>query len=174
MKRGSFTLFELMIVVLIMVIIYSMVLFHFKKSSKKESFSLYNLKTTLLKYFNNDHLTLVCENECQKCLLYKESKLINEDFPSPFKNLSKLPAFYRVDLESNIQRADFLHIDPKRADNRVCFRYDIYPNSSSSEIVVENEKGVLYIPPYFEKVKKFDDLQDFRDYLENLKQKVVQ
>ncbi len=171
--KKSFTLFELMIVIIIIGIIYSMVAFNFKNISKKEEkLSLQTLKTHLLRYFSNEHLTFICEDDCKKCILYKDYKLIKKDLNPPFQDRDSLK-FYKISLDGTLKKADFIHIDANRSNHSVCFRYDIYPNSSSSELVIETSKEVVYMMPYFNKIKKFDNINEFRDYLDSLKREVV-
>ena len=44
--------------------------------------------------------------------------------------------------------------------SKVSFRYNIFPNKSTSQMIIKNDDGVFYMPSYFGKVKKVDSLED--------------
>ena len=70
----------------------------------------------------------------------------------------------------HIQIRDFLQPVPNQRDEKVCFRYDMYSNKSSSELFMEAKDGsVIYLPPYFNDIQKFSSIDKAKNYFEDMK-----
>jgi hypothetical protein len=41
---------------------------------------------------------------------------------------------------------------------------DFYNNGSSTQIILENEKGAYFLPAFFGEAKQFDSPEDAKDY----------
>ena len=165
----AFTLMEMMVVVILVGIIYALILTYMKP--KKENISLgitSPLRALLLPYWNHSHLYMICEHKCEKCTIFEDNNtIIAKDILFPLKN-SKIKDIYTFNDTGRLENKEFLRALP--SDEKVCLRYDLYPNKSSSELFIENENGsVLYFPPYFNTFKRFTSLQSAKEYFEDIK-----
>lgn len=165
----AFTLMEMVVVVILVGIIYALMLTYMKP--KKENVSLgvtSPLRALLLPYWNHTHLFMICEHKCEKCTIYdNNNSIIAKDILFPLKNI-KVKDVYSFDDNGRFENKEFLQ--PMQSDERICLRYDLYPNKSSSELFIEEENGsVLYFPPYFNTFKRFASLQSAKDHFEDIK-----
>jgi prepilin-type N-terminal cleavage/methylation domain-containing protein len=162
-KKG-FTLVELLIVIVLVSLIYSLGFSTIKLNKKKpKALTPLNLKMNIVSSKNfNGRMTLLCVNKCKTCLL-------RSDISSPYQpyahgiDLSDIKA-YTIDSRNALVQIEYERYD----DKKVCLKMDFYPNGSSTQIILENEEGAYFLPTYFEKAKKFESPEDARDYwLEN-------
>jgi len=174
-RLSAFTLIEMLIVIILIGIVYTLILNRYRP--KKEE--LYIRSTTpfrsvLLPFWNHSHIILLCGNRCKKCSIYSDNgKIIKKVKRSLFKQ-NDIPKFYTLDYNDEINRKEFLHIQSNRSEEKVCFRFDMYPNKSSSELILEYRNGkVLYLPPYFNDTLSFSSLESVQNYFENLKMEIT-
>ena len=160
---------EMIIVVILVGIIYALMLAYMTPKKKNISLSVTSpLRALLLPYWNHSHLFMVCKHKCEKCTIFEDNNsIIVKDILFPFKNIS-VKDIYGFDDNGRLESKEFFGILP--SDEKICLRYDLYPNKSSSELFVEDENGsVLYFPPYFNAFKSFTSLQSAKDYFEDIK-----
>jgi len=162
-KKG-FTLVELLIVILVVSLIYFIGFSTIKLSKKKpKSLTPLNLKTNIISYENfRGRVTLLCLDRCKTCLLRRNISSVYEPYSHGI-DLTDIKA-YTVDARNALVNIEYERYD----DKKVCLKMDFYPNGSSTQIILENEKGAYFLPTYFEEAKKFESPEDARDYwLEN-------
>ena len=159
--KRAFTLFELMIVVMIIGIVYALVLWRFNPKQHLEVVKLDSLRDTMSqRHKEGERLDLVLYDRCKKALL-----LINGE-PQEKMKINLKPALfsditvYKSDPFGHERKIEFspLIIDDKLQP--VCFRYTLYPNGSASNYIIE-QKGKFYVfPPYFEDVNVTDSIEE--------------
>ena len=162
----GFTLIELLIVILIVSIVYALGFSGVElDKAKPKALTPLNLKETIThaKWFNGK-VSLLCLNQCKTCLLRKN---ISSPY-IPYNNgidLSNIKA-YTIDASDTLT-----HIEYERYnDKKICLKMDFYPNGSSTQIILQNDKGTYFLPAYFEDAKRFDSPEDAKEYwLENTK-----
>jgi len=167
--RSAFTLMEMLIVVILMGVIYSLMLNYLKPKKEKISLLLSSpFRALLLPYWHYSHVILLCEHKCEKCMILDSNgSILARDISYPLKDF-RGSRVYRLSYDGKLDEVTF--VQPFPSEERVCFRYDLYPNKSSSELFLENEDGtVLYLPPYFNDTKKFASLNQAESYFEDLK-----
>ncbi len=165
----AFTLMEMMVVVILVGIIYALMLTYMKPKKENVSLGITSpLRALLLPYWNHSHLYMICEHKCEKCTIFEDNNsIIAKDILFPLKNI-KVKDVYSFDDKGRLENKEFLR--PIQSDERICLRYDLYPNKSSSELFIEDENGsVLYFPPYFNTFKSFASLQSAKDHFEDIK-----
>ena len=173
-KLSAFTLIEMLIVLVLIGVVYTLILNRYKP--KKEE--LYQrtktpFRSMLLPFWSHSHIILLCKDKCKKCDIYSDNgKIIKKIKKSLFSD--DIPKFYTFDDSGEINRKEFLHISSQNSEERVCFRFDLYPNKSSSELMLEYKNGkVLYLPPYFNDTLSFSSLEGVQNYFENLKMEIT-
>ena len=170
-QRRAFTLIELIIVILLMMLMFyigaSMLLPSFHK--KPERFTPTNLKKTLLEATGGTQGTLLCTGEpCRTCYF-------RPDIQTPFEkikaaiDLGKLQSFI-VDANGHIKTLRF----ERYHDRPICLVMHFYPNGSSTPLIIQNEKGVYYIPSLFGSASRYDTLAKARDAWLKTKKQVLE
>ncbi len=100
---------------------------------------------------------LFCINECQTCYY----ALANGDIHS-FEgkiDLGKEVEVYTLDRSNSLQKQEFGRID----DAKVCLRFRLYLNQSSTKLVIQNTHGVFYLPSYFGEPQKVATLEEAQE-----------
>ena len=163
-KRSGFTLIELIIVIFLMLLIYSLVFTYYKKEQKRpQPLAPSNLKETLLRSIpSGEYATFLCTHECQTCYLRTGDK--NRFVPySDALDLEGTES-YAVDGEEELSLLEY----GKFNGEDVCLKIDFYPNKSSTQIVLKNPGGIYFLPAFFGKTRKVDTLEEAQAmWLEN-------
>ncbi len=162
-SKSSFTLFELLIVILIISIIYG--IFIERLSSKEEKIKrlgLENVRQILSLYDFNESAKLRCVDQCKNCYLFLDGKKAQK-IPSFFKSEPKV---YDFDIHGMLSPVRFVPLFEENMPKDVCFEYDLYPNGSGSSYIVEYEKRYYIFYPYLHPVgivKSISKAQDLFD-----------
>jgi prepilin-type N-terminal cleavage/methylation domain-containing protein len=162
--REGFTLIELLIVILIVSMVYFLGFSDIETEKKKpKALTPLNLKMNIISSENfHGKMTLLCVNKCKTCLLRPDISSAYRPYSHGI-DLTNIKA-YTVDSRNSLVQIEYERYD----DKKVCLKMDFYPNGSSTQIILENEKGAYFLPTYFEEAKKFESPEDAKDYwLEN-------
>jgi len=139
-NKKAFSLFELILVVILIGLVYSLVLGKINNKNNLKVHKLKNLKSILLSY-PQKKIELIVYDKCKRVSING----IEKDFDT---NIFKDIEVYDVEDERLIQ----INFDPyiqKEKVYDVCLRFNIYKNkSSSSYIIKKNNKYILFYP-YF-------------------------
>lgn len=142
--KKAFSLIELLIVVIIIGIVYSMAIGTIKKASDTASkkVTLVNLKKFLqsLKYEKN--VKILCLDACLNCNLYIDGNK-NEEFKDSFDDfLNEDIAIYRYEYQAGMQEQPkdvFFNLEESEED--VCFSYTLDKKGIGEQVFVEfNDK----------------------------------
>ena len=159
-QQKGFSLLELLIVIALIGIVYSAGFSTFSISkSKTKALTPLNLKKTIVnsKFFQGQ-ATLLCVDKCRTCYLRKS-------LTSPFSKYSnsidlKGIKAYTIDNSDSLRRIEYERYN----DEKICLIMDFYNNGSSTQIILENEKGAYFLPAFFGDAQKFDTIDDAKDY----------
>jgi len=159
-KKG-FTLFELMLVVLLIGIIYGVFVHKLsqkERNSDKNTVTLETLKGFLLQFSPKREATLRCIDPCDTCYVYRDGKKVN-DLEIPL--FEKAPNVYRADPFGQLRRISFTPIQGKHGEVLdVCFEFTLFENESSSSYIVDNGEKIYLFDPYMKPVSIFDSLSE--------------
>lgn len=160
-EKKAFTLFELMVVVMIIGIVYALVLGRFNPKQHLKIVQLDSLRDILTqKHKDGQRLDLVLYDKCHKSALfinneYQEKMDINLK-PRLFEGIKT----YKSDPFGHEREITFTPVIIEDKLVPVCFHYTIYPNGSASNYIVE-QKGKYYVfPPYFEDINVTDSMEE--------------
>jgi len=162
-SKSSFTLFELLIVILIISIIYG--IFIEKLGSKEKVLrqkGLEGLKELLSAYDFNESAAIKCTDGCKHCYLYLDGQQ-KEEIPSFF---TSEPKVYDYDIHGMLSQVHFLPIFKENNPKEVCFEYDLYPNGSGSSYLVEYEKKYYIFYAYLHPVKVVSTLSEAQKFFD--------
>ena len=159
-SRG-FTLIELMLVVLIIGLVYGLALNSIERAAApSETLTLERLPEYLQQRHKQNHLALICVDRCRACALYADGEKVGEVPPVVDSDAE----FYRFDYYRGSEPLAWapLRVDEGR-EEEVCFRYDLYPDGSRSEMMVVAGGGVVDLPGYFETPARYASLGEAID-----------
>ena len=158
--RKGFSLIELLIVVVIISLVYAIGFSNFKiRKATPKALTPLNLKETIVKSeFFNGHATLMCVNKCRNCYLRQG---ISSAFKAYYNkiDLTNIKA-YTVDERESLRRLEYERYD----DKKICLVMDFYNNGSSTQIILEDDKGAYFLPAFFGEPKRFDSPDDAKTY----------
>jgi len=148
-----------MIVILIISMMGFMVFSTMVKQEKEiEDLGPLTLRTTLQKEFGkNEDLEFFCIEKSTDCYIAKGADII------PYKgilHLGKDIETYKVNSKNRLEEIDDFG---RIKDVKITFRYSLYSNGSTSQIILSNSEGVYFLPSYFGKAQKVNNLDDARE-----------
>jgi prepilin-type N-terminal cleavage/methylation domain-containing protein len=170
MKRG-FTLLELMLVIVLMGIVYGSVINVFERYKDKAiDVTLMSLEKYMQSFSHNNHVSLVCIKRCEECLLFVNEAFVQNVTPFTERDVQ----LYRFDRDSGVKRLELLpHFRLDGQEEEACFRYDIHPDGSRTEMIVKNNKDVFVFPSFFGTVQKYSSLNEAIEKQSQAVQKVA-
>jgi len=152
----AFTLLELMVVIFIMSIVTAMVFSTLKRKEEKiEVLDPTTLPAELRKAFKGQgDIELFCINKCQECYVMKGSEL------SPYEG--EINFGHEVEVHLLDEDNHFVQIDNfgRIKDKKVCLRYHLYANGSTTQMVIKNSDGIYYLPSFFGKAQKVAEMDE--------------
>lgn len=168
--KEGFTLFELMLVVIIIGIIYALVAVKFSQNENKK-LKLSELPEMLRSSKFYRSAEVVCkEDDSKKCIIYFDNNLSKQTL----RIFNKKPLVYKLMPDETLKEIEFDPvIDEEQNPVPVYFRYKITKNGAGDEIIVDDGKGALLMFAYA-KPKRFDDAESARDKLIEIKLKAYE
>ena len=152
-SKSSFTLFELLIVILIISIIYGLFIERISSSKEAPVFEddIQSLQKVLESKRFQEVAKIVCVDKCEKCSIIidgKEKAEISGLFEEE-------PKVYDFDIHGMLSEVEFIPVfDKDKNPKEVCFEYALYSNGSHSSYIVEY-KGKFYVfDAYMHPVRK--------------------
>ncbi len=155
-KKG-FTLIEILVVIIIIMLVYSLLVvnFHINSGDKSEKVNLINFKKYLINSYPHYKIDFICLEECKRCFVKVGSKF--EDF---YFTLDRDIEVYTFDITSTRVKKEF----GKMGDDEICFQYTILPDKTSEPVIIKNFNKYYYIPSFFGEVKVFDDFSEAKEW----------
>jgi len=155
----AFTLLELIVVIFIISMVSVMVFSTLKHEEKKiKVLDPTTLPFEFRKAFKGQGgVELFCINKCQECYVMKGGEIL------PYEgdiNLGKEIEVYLLDKNDHFyQIDDFGRIK----DKKVCLRYHLYSNTSTTQMVIKNHDGIYYLPSFFAKAQKVSEMDEAKE-----------
>ena len=158
-RRSAFSLLELIVVVMIVSLVGFLVFSSAIKGQKKTAVLD---PTTLQKTFRHSfdgqgNVELFCINKCKECYVVKEKEITAYDGGIDF---GKDVEIHLLDNDNHLVHMDELG---RIKDKKICLRYHLYPNGSTTQMIITNNQGIYYLPSYFGKAKKVNDIEEAKE-----------
>ncbi len=157
--RKGFSLVELLIVILIISIVYFLGFDSIEvPDNKPKALTPLNLKSNIMKskQFHGE-ATLLCVDKCQTCYLRKG---INAAFTAYSDGIDlKNTQAYTLDNDDSLQEIEY----GRYKDKKICLAIDFHRNGSSTQIILENESGVYFLPSFFKEAQKVESLDEAQE-----------
>ena len=175
MKRAAFSLIELLIVVLIVGIVYTIAVTNFSALKEgKVKLSLSNLKPYLDKLKKAHKAELICLDECKSCNVYVDGVLDTNASEEFEEFLDEDVKVYRYDANFglvNLQNKVFFN--SKGTQEEICFSLSMDKNGVSEQLIVEYKDKFYDFSTYFTSTKIYSSASDLSDVKEDLYQEVL-
>jgi len=174
MQKKAFTLIELLLVVVIIGVIYGLVINSMQRINDKEAnLGFENLPSFLESFYQQNHVSFTCIDNCKKCAVYVDGEKVKD--VEPFMKEERVLRFWHFDANYGTQELRFTPIfneDEREFD--VCFNYEIFNDGSHSEMIVETQKQSYDYRGPFHKVDHFSSLQELEESHQDELQEVLQ
>ncbi len=144
MNKKAFSLFELVLVVVIIGFVYSLVLGKINSKKNIHIQRLENLRQLLPKGSE-----LIVFDRCSKVVLKNSSKNINSNI---FHDIQ----VFTVEND-NLKEIDFSPFKDKENLYDVCLRFKIFDNGSCSSYIIKQNDNYIVFHPYFKKTEIYHD-----------------
>jgi len=174
MQKKAFTLIELLLVVVIIGVIYGLVINSMQRINDKEaSLSFETLPSFLETMYQQNSVAFICIDNCQECAVYVDKEKVKE--VDSFMKEERDLRFWRFDANFGTQELRFSPIfDEDEREFDVCFRYEIFQDGSSSEMIIETQKRSYDYRGLSHKVERFSSLQALQESRQDELQEVLQ
>jgi len=172
--KKAFSLIELMIVIVIVGVVYSLAVSGIRKVSEKEMLpSLSNLKVYLKSYLKEDAKSVryLCLDDCSECSIYVDG-IKTKTLKSFFDESIETYTYNFLQGTQELRDAVFFNREGKQES--VCFSLTMDKNSISDQYIVRYKERVYDYTPYFTQTKVYDSLEELQDEKEKLAQEVMQ
>ena len=159
MKRGAFSLVELMIVIVIMGVVYTLSVTNFPTKAEEEAggLSLANLKEYLQNLTYEKSAELLCLDECQSCDI-----LIDGEKNSTVENfVDDTIEAYRYDYRLGPQEVvPNVYFNKEGVQENICFSFKVDKEGVGDQILVKYKKRVYDFSTYILPTEVYFSLED--------------
>ena len=156
MSKRGFSLIELLIVIVIIGVIYTLVLskLHTPKTQMQKP-SFLNLKEYLLTFSqDNSAVELLCKKSCSRCAIYSNGEKIKD-----------IESFFDASVE--LYRYDFF-LGDVALQQESCFDFSVDADGVSDQVIIRYKQKVYDYTPYFSGVQAYSSLEELKDAKEKL------
>jgi len=170
LKNKAFTLFELIVVVILISIVYYITFSNLNvKQNKLNTITPTNIKQKLLEYDFDSKIAIKClNNENIDCLLIIDNSIQKEKIENLFKSC---PNIY--EYSKDIIQIDYEDLELDQLNSaEVCFEFEVSKNQKSSQIIVETSNDVYIYDNISLKPNKLKFINDVSFYFEEKENEV--
>ena len=171
MQKKAFTLIELLLVIVIIGVVYTLAISNFERLKEKEdSLTLGGLKEYLKDMNHTKSAKILCLDDCSSCDIYIDNNITDiklEDFlDEDVKTYRYEFAYGYVEMEEDI----FFNVEGVEED--VCFSYEIEKNGVGDQVLVEFKEKFYDFSRYFENTVVYSSLEEAKVIKEDLQSEV--
>ena len=175
MKREAFSLIELLIVVLIIGIVYTLAVSSFQKVGEESTkVSLKNLREYLQSINHDDSVRFLCLDDCKSCNIFVDDRLV-EELKGSFDNfLDDSIEVYRYDFYQGLQQVSTkIYFNSEEVEEDVCFSYTLDKKGVGGQVFIKYKKKVYDYTSYLGKTPVYNSLADLVDEKEDKMTEVI-
>lgn len=174
MNKAAFSLIELIIVVVIMGVVYTLAVTSFQTLKSEETkTSLENLKEYLQSIPHGKSVELLCLDECMSCSIFVDGEKYSST--SPFDNiLDDSIKIYRYDFFLGVQEeSKKVYFNSEDVEEDVCFSYGVDKKGVGDQVLVEFKDKVYDFSTYLSSVPVYSSLREAAEAKEILAQEIL-
>ena len=175
MQKRAFSLIELLIVVIIIGVVYTLAVTKLQKvGDSSKSVTLKTLKSYLHSLEAKKEATLLCLDDCLSCSIYVDGKKV-EELEGKFENfIDDSIEVYSYDFLTGMQEIQQkVFFNSEDVEERVCFSYSVDKKGVGEQVFVKFKEKVYDYTPYLSQTKVYDTLEDVIELKENSYQEVL-
>ena len=173
--RGAFSLIELMIVVMIIGIVYTLAIGNFQKiGESKTPLTLKTLKEYLKEFKRENSVEFLCLDRCSSCDVFVDGEKV-EDLKGSFDNfLDDSIEIYRYEYGIGaVELEPKIYFNEEGVEDEVCFSYSLDLNGVGEQVLVEFKDKAYDFTPYLSSTVEYNSLQEAVDAKDELVQEVL-
>ncbi len=168
MGRKAFTLFELMIVVVIIGLVYGLVITNFSTKKALKLSHLENIKDALMPLWSKGkRVEILLYDKCSKGVVFINDKLKDEYKPTIILSDFKKITAYRDDISGTPKEIEWKSFLLNKKVEKSCFDFTIFPNGSSTSYILKRDEQYYVFPPYFGDVNITDNMDEAMSIFKN-------
>lgn len=170
MSRKAFTLFEIIISVILISLVYYFVITSFSDNSntKKDDITFLNLKEKLLAYDFIENITIKCIDEDLSCMVFVDDNMTGDIITSL---LTSKPEVYEYSKE--LKKIEFPYLELEQLQRYdIVFQYSCNKNNKCSEYIVQTEEMVYILNDIQKRPSTLKYINDVDEYFDKTMQKV--
>lgn len=175
MFKKAFSLIELLIVIVIIGVVYTLAVGSFAKMGDASTqVTLKNLKEYLQSFEYEKSVKFLCFDDCSSCDIVVDGK-INEEMKGSFDGfLDSSVKVFRYDFYQGMQEyTNEVYFNNENIEEAVCFSYTIDKKGIGEQVFVEFNKKVYDFSSYFGATPIYDSLSEVVDAKEMLNSEVL-
>lgn len=172
--KKAFSLIELMIVIVIIGVVYTLLVGSFKSVAKptKKQLSLLNLKKHLQEIPHSSSVKLLCLDDCSSCDIFVDEEKYNEE---PIENfLDKSVDIYNYNFSTGVYEVDKkIYFNSEGVEENICFSYSVDKRGVGEQLIVEFKDKIYDFSTFLGSTPVYDSLEELVDAKEKLSQEVL-
>ncbi len=175
MMRKAFSLIELMIVIVIIGVVYTLAINNFQKIEEEATkVNLHTLKEYLQKFPHAENVKFLCLNQCTSCNIFVDGEK-QKDLEGVFDGmLDEDIKVYRFDFNLGVvQQTPEIYFNQEDVEEDVCFSYTIDEQGIGEQVLIEYKKEVYDYSSFFGSIPIYETLQDAIDAKNKLAQEIL-
>jgi len=170
LQKKAFTLIELLIVIVIMGVIYTLAINNFDKlNDKTKTLSLSNLKEYLKSFPYQTKIELICTHRCLKCSVFVDNNKTKDIDKFLDSDIQK----YKYDFDNGyIKIENDTFFNKKNVEQDVCFSYSLNKNRVGEQVLVEYKNRFYDFSDDLKGIKIYNSLEEATKAKEKLIEEV--
>lgn len=163
--KKAFSLIELLIVIMIIGITYTLAIGSFEKiAEEKIPLTLKNLKNYLHTFEREKSVEFLCLDRCRSCDIYVDGEIQSELEGSFDEFLDDSLKVYRYEYGLGaVQKEMIIYFNSEDVEEKVCFSYTLNKQGIGEQYLVEYQEEVYDFSTYFEPTAKYNSLDEAVD-----------
>ncbi len=162
MQVKAFSLMELIVVILLLGIIFSLILTNFntKKNTAKIP-DLADLQHRLQKLnLQENSVFYIYGNQCDKNLIKNDL----ETYDNPIKiSFDKESQTYELDNDAKISVVDFGDETIEKKEQHICFKLNLAKGKFTNKYILKSNHKIFLFQPFFQQIKTYDTLEQAKE-----------
>jgi prepilin-type N-terminal cleavage/methylation domain-containing protein len=165
LNKQAFTLFELIVVVILIGIIYGVFVDKLAtKPHQRNDVTLPTIKEFLEKFAFKKSARVVCNKECKQCYVYVDDTKVD----ASFELFTSEPTVYTLDETGRQESLTFTpRFDKEDKLEETCFEYKIFKNGGADTYIVSHEDTFYVFKTLEKKPKIFTSMNEAVEFFDH-------
>ena len=171
--KKAFSLIELLIVILIIGVVYTLSIGNLQKmgDDSNDKLTLENLKEYLQGFDHDRSVKLLCLDDCLECNIFVDGKKVKgiDSF------LDSSVKIYRYEFYAGIhEKSQEVYFTTEDVEEDVCFSYAVDKKGVGNQVIVEFKNRVYDFSTYLSSTPIYNSLDEAQEAKESLFREVLQ